>query len=178
MRMSFLRADRGREREDGPQARLPSSVSRLLIVVLLLVSTAAPVWAQDPVTDDEVNRVAKTLYCPVCENQALDTCPTEACRQWRATIREQLEAGRSDEQIRQYFAEQYGERVLAAPRPEGFGLLMWVIPPLVVALGLGLYWNFLRTSKRRAPTAAEADGAADSSDDYAARLEAELRERR
>jgi cytochrome c-type biogenesis protein CcmH len=136
-----------------------------------------PVWAQDEVTDDEVNRVAKTLYCPVCENQALDTCPTEACRQWRATIREQLEAGRTDEEIRQYFEAQYGERVLAAPRAEGFGLLMWVIPPTVVALGAALYWNFLRNSRRRAPLAAPAAPAGDT-DDYAARLEVELKKRR
>lgn len=177
MGVSFLRVGESRKTEDGLASRLPSSVLHLLTLILLLL-LATPVWAQDPVTDDEVNRVAKTLYCPVCENQALDTCPTEACRQWRATIREQLEAGQSDEEIRQYFADQYGERVLAAPRPEGFGLLMWVIPPLVVALGVGLYWNFLRASKRRTPATAQADSAASPSDDYAARLEAALRERR
>ena len=45
------------------------------------------------VTDDQVNAIAQQLYCPVCENVPLDVCPTAACAQWRATIREKLEAG-------------------------------------------------------------------------------------
>ncbi len=40
----------------------------------------APALAQgQPPTDDEVNRIAKQLYCPVCENTPLDVCPTQAC---------------------------------------------------------------------------------------------------
>src|SRR5260221_3230838 len=57
----------------------------LLLVVVLAAGTAA---AQDatppgPVTDNDVNRVARQLYCPVCENIPLDVCPTQACAQWR-----------------------------------------------------------------------------------------------
>ena len=60
--------------------------------------------AQAPTpTDDEVNRIAQQLYCPVCENTPLDVCPTEACRQWRDLIRQQLSEGWTEEQIQQYF---------------------------------------------------------------------------
>ena len=86
-------------------------------LVALLVSGV--VLAQDPtpvtVTDDQVNAVAKQLYCPVCENIPLDVCPTQACAQWRDLIREKLAAGWSEKQIKDYFVAQYGERVLAAP---------------------------------------------------------------
>jgi cytochrome c-type biogenesis protein CcmH/NrfF len=44
-------------------------------------------------TDDEVNAIAKQLYCPVCENIPLDVCPTQACAQWRDLIREKLARG-------------------------------------------------------------------------------------
>ena len=44
-------------------------------------------------TDDDVNKIAKQLYCPVCESTPLDVCPTEACRQWREVIRTMLADG-------------------------------------------------------------------------------------
>ena len=79
------------------------------------------VFAQDgkPITDDQVNVVAKQLFCPICENIPLDVCPTQACAQWRDTIREKLAMGWSEDQIKDYFVQQYGERVLAKPRTTG-----------------------------------------------------------
>ncbi len=57
-------------------------------------------------TDDEVNAIARVLYCAVCENVPLDVCPTQACQQWRATIKEKLTAGWNEDQIKQYFVDQ------------------------------------------------------------------------
>ena len=60
----------------------------VLLVLVLMRLSVSPVSAQGPgPTDDEVNRIAKQLYCPVCESTPLDVCPTEACRQWRDLIR-------------------------------------------------------------------------------------------
>ena len=88
---------------------------------------SSPVSAQKATpSDDEVNAIARQLYCPVCENIPLDVCPTPACAQWRALIREKLAEGWSEEQIKQYFADQYGTRVLAEPPREGFSLLIWL----------------------------------------------------
>lgn len=139
--------------------------------------TGTPV---SPVTDDQVNAVARQLYCPVCENVPLDVCPTVACAQWRATIREKLEAGWSEPQILDYFAAQYGERVLAQPSTRGFNLLVWIIPPLIVVAGGLWLWGFLRGQVARpAPAAALPAGSPGQNNDvYTARLEQELRERR
>ncbi len=66
----------------------------LLLPGLVLVTTAV---AQEPAvrepTADEVNRIAKGLYCPVCPNTPLDVCETRACEDWRALIRDKLAAG-------------------------------------------------------------------------------------
>ena len=70
-----------------------STLPLLLLVglVFLMLMGVGSVYAQDDSpTDDEVNAVASQLYCPVCENIPLDVCPTQACEQWRATIREKL----------------------------------------------------------------------------------------
>ena len=159
-------------------------LKRTLYFAALLLGLALSIraaWAQAPtpaISDDEVNRVAKQMFCPVCENVPLDVCPTEACRQWRETIRQKLQAGWSEQQIKDYFVEQYGERVLAEPSTRGLNLFVWVLPPLGVAAGVVVLWQVLR---RMAPTAsapANRPPGPAADDEYAARLEAELKERR
>lgn len=92
----------------------------ILIVAGLLTATAAFAQADPsvprPVTDDEVNAIARSLYCPVCPNERLDTCQTAACVSWRAEIRDQLAAGRTPEQITAYFVANYGERAVGIPQ--------------------------------------------------------------
>jgi cytochrome c-type biogenesis protein CcmH len=159
--------------------------SAFLLVAVLLAARAA--LAQAPAATpsaDEVNRVAKQLFCPVCENVPLDVCPTQACAQWRDTIHEKLQAGWSDQQIKDYFAQQYGERVLAQPSTRGLNWLVWVLPPLVIGLGAILLWRVLsqmRASGRESSPAEHvpAGGPTSATDDeYVARLEDELRQRR
>jgi cytochrome c-type biogenesis protein CcmH len=153
----------------------------LFLFSALLVARSAS--AQDatprPVTADDVNRIAKKLFCPVCENVPLDVCPTQACAQWRATIREKLTAGWSEPQILDYFVAQYGERVLAQPSTRGPTVLVWIIPPLALVAGAFVLWRFLRQMARPAPaTPAATSPPPDPADEYAARLEQELQERR
>ncbi len=111
-------------------------------------SAQAPVPTQQPgklVSDNDVNRVAKKLYCPVCPNTPLDVCETQACKDWRAQIREQLSSGWTDQQVMDYFVQQYGERVLAEPERGGFNSLVWTLPVLVAVLGLVLVALVLRS---------------------------------
>ena len=147
------------------------------LVWLFVAQTAAAQQGQP--TDDDVNRIARQLYCPVCENIPLDVCPTQACTQWRATIREKLEAGWKEQQIKDYFAAQYGERVLAQPKTDGFSVLVWIIPPVAVLVGAFVLWRFLRGSPRvEAVTATAPSESAGETDPYVARLEQELERRR
>src|SRR5512146_3259850 len=88
----------------------------LAISALSLFLAVSKASAQKDIpTDDQVNRVAKKLYCPVCPNTPLDVCETKACQDWRAQIKDQLAAGWTDQQVIDYFVAQYGERVLAQP---------------------------------------------------------------
>src|SRR5512145_1159126 len=113
----------------------------MLIASLASLLTVSAVNAQESFpTDNDVNRVAKQLYCPVCPNTPLDVCETQACQDWRAQIRDQMSAGWTDRQVMDYFVKQYGERVLAEPERGGFMSLVWVLPVLVVILGVILVW--------------------------------------
>jgi cytochrome c-type biogenesis protein CcmH len=114
------------------------------LAALLLGFSASWAFAQglDP-TDDEVNAVARQLYCPVCENVPLDACGTVACEQWRGIIRDKLAQGWTEEQIKDYFVAQYGDRVLAEPPPRGFNWLVYIVPLLAFAGGsFALYQGF------------------------------------
>ena len=136
-----------------------------------------PVHAQGatppaPATDDAINRVAKQLYCPVCENTPLDVCPTEACAQWRAVIGDKLAAGWTDQQIFDYFAAQYGERVLARPSARGLNLLVWLAPPALLLLRR--LWPVALSAERRSRTSRAHRARPPPTDDYAQRIEQEL----
>lgn len=152
----------------------------LLLISLALVPSAR---AQDGVvSDDEVNAVARNLYCPVCPNTPLDVCETQACQDWRAEIRTQLSSGWSEEEVMAYFVERYGERVLAEPERGGFTSLIWILPVVAVLLGLAIVVQALRSWRARRQQAASAhipDLAAETgtvSPETRARIERELQD--
>ncbi|MEW6406040.1 MAG: cytochrome c-type biogenesis protein CcmH [Chloroflexota bacterium] len=155
-------------------------------VLLFLVLALAPLGkalAQEPTpSDDQVNAIAKQLYCPVCENTPLDVCPTEACRQWRELIRSQLANGWTEDQIKQYFVDNYGDRVLAAPPPTGLNWMVYVVPPIIILLGAFILFRALRAwTKPSTASAGLGQTEANKSvpqDDYVARLEEELKKRK
>ena len=159
------------------EAPLWGAILFLLILTALLV---APVSAQgsNPPTDDEVNAVAKQLYCPVCENTPLDVCPTQACAQWRDLIRLKLSQGESEQQIKQYFVDNYGARVLNEPPLTGLNWLAYIVPPIVILAGAAFLVRALRMMKKPI-VAAQAEGPRvdTPADNYVARLEEEVRKK-
>ena len=58
-------------------------------------------------------------------------------------------AGKSREEILDYFVAQYGERILATPRPRGFNRLVYILPGVVLIFGAGLL--YIRLKKFRSP---------------------------
>jgi cytochrome c-type biogenesis protein CcmH len=165
-----------------------SPITGLVLVCAISLSFAAPALAQEPieptplspVTDDQVNAIAEQLYCPVCENIPLDVCGTRACADWRAEIRAMLEQGKSEAEIKGYFADRYGQRVLATPEARGLNVLVWALPVIGVLAALAVLAVTLR---RLAPGALSAQATSPAKVSYAGldmelvdRLERELKE--
>src|SRR5574338_475974 len=152
----------------------------LLLALLLAGLWAVPVLAQGPTpTDDDVNRIAKQLYCPVCESTPLEVCPTEACRQWRDLIRTMLAEGKSEAEIKQYFVTQYGARVLAEPPNR---LVSYLVPAVAILLGVLLlargFQLWLKPSPAVNETPADVKTDTPPADPYVARLEEELKKQK
>ncbi|MCK4801074.1 MAG: cytochrome c-type biogenesis protein CcmH [Anaerolineales bacterium] len=153
-----------------------------LILLIAILPGSAAAQGSDP-TDDDVNAIAKQLYCPVCENIPLDACGTTACEQWRGIIRDKLSEGWTEEQIKTYFVDQYGDRVLAEPPRRGFNWLVYIVP-LVIFAGGGvlLYRGFQQwrtvkpenNSRKVSKPSAKSDK---PMDEYINRVEEELRKR-
>jgi cytochrome c-type biogenesis protein CcmH len=157
----------------------------ILLTLLLGLFVVGVVSAQQATpSDDQVNAIAKQLYCPVCENIPLDVCPTTACAQWRELIRQKLSEGWGEQQIKDYFVQQYGARVLGTPPPKGINWLVYLVPPVAILAGAYVLYRAFRGWKR--PTqqvnipASTPEPPAEKEpvqDEYIKRLEEEVRKR-
>jgi cytochrome c-type biogenesis protein CcmH len=152
-----------------------------LFILALFIAGEAAAQAATP-SDDQVNAIARQLYCPVCENIPLDVCPTQACAQWRELIREKLAAGWTAAQIKQYFVDQYGDRVLGVPPARGLNWLVYILPPVAILFGAFILLRAFRAWRAASAAGMPAAQAPLSSnlqkdDEYIKRLEEELRNR-
>ena len=151
----------------------------VILLFLITIVFSTPVFAQDTFpTDDDVNKIAKQLYCPVCESTPLDVCPTESCRQWREVIRTMLAEGKSEAEIKQHFVTQYGVRVLNVP-PNPW--VTYFVPGVAILLGALMLLRGFQLWKK--PLVTESTSATNEANqvqqaDYIQKMEDELRKRK
>jgi cytochrome c-type biogenesis protein CcmH len=172
MMMRVSRIDAGRFIKVGRWAAL-------LVAALVCLMLAPAAGAQEGPTQDDVNAVARQLFCPVCENTPLDVCPLQACQNWREEIRVALVEGKTEQEILNSFAVKYGDSVLAQPPTSRW--VAWLLPIgfVVVAFGALGYW--LRSWMRPAAAVVEAapvdeSAGVDPDDPYLAQVAKELSE--
>jgi cytochrome c-type biogenesis protein CcmH len=150
-----------------------------IITLLMLVGLALPAAAQD-ITDDQVNEVARKLYCPVCENIPLDVCPTQACDEWRAEIRTQLANGATEQDVINDFVARYGEQVVGTPLDPMLRALSLLTPWLIGLVAIVAAGYILVRWRGGQPqrVVASVDASAKDDDYYRARIEQDLQARR
>lgn len=125
------------------QAMRTSLFGGLVALVMILGATGS-VRAVEP---DEILPDAKLelrarslsseLRCMVCQNQSIDDSHAPLARDLRILVREQLKAGKSDDEIRAYLVERYGSFVLLKPPLEAGTLILWLSPVLIFLVGGG-----------------------------------------
>jgi cytochrome c-type biogenesis protein CcmH len=123
---------------------------RLLFIVFCLYGVN-PLWAATaPDIDDQTRAIAQELRCVVCQNLSVADSPSEMAQQMRGIIREQLAAGKTSQQVKDFFVSKYGEWVLLAPTTQGFSLLVWVLPFAVLIAGVACgLWFIHRWSAKK-----------------------------
>lgn len=151
-----------------------------LLVALGLLLALGVVWgvtlyhANQPKTlDQRTQEVASQLQCPICHGESVADSPSGLASEMRSVIRQKLSQGESEQQVIQYFESRYGDSILESPPPQGFTLLIWIAPLLMLALGayvvfvLGREWG-ARPAMATAPP--DEDAALDLSDEERLRL--------
>ncbi|MFC0531695.1 cytochrome c-type biogenesis protein CcmH [Phytohabitans kaempferiae] len=147
--MTAPRGDRdrvGAERGDG--RRLTGRRAATALVVLVLAAGAATgLWRSLHQRPPDAVALATQLRCLACQGESVAHSQSPMAAAMRQSIADQLAAGRTPDQVRQWFVERYGAQVLADPPPGRLGPLLWLVP-LVVAAAMA--WLALRTVRRRA----------------------------
>jgi cytochrome c-type biogenesis protein CcmH len=100
----------------------------------------------DPVSAARAVNLAEKLRCLVCQNQSIADSNAELANDLRRQIREQIAAGRSDDQIVAYMVNRYGDFVLYQPPLKATTVLLWAGPALLLFGGLLL---LVRNVRRR-----------------------------
>ena len=112
-----------------------------------LAKEAAPV-AADPVAEARLMKLSSELRCLVCQNQTIADSNAELAVDLRNEIREKIQAGMSDAEIKDFMIARYGDFVLYRPPVKNTTLILWVGPFLLLAVGGGiLYFNLKRRRK-------------------------------
>jgi cytochrome c-type biogenesis protein CcmH len=101
--------------------------------------------------DQQVYEVGSQLKCPVCQSESVADSPTLIAQQMRGVIRQQLQSGRSEQQVIQYFINTYGEQIAWSPSWQGFTLLAWLVPIALLLIGAVLLFFTLRSWRTIAP---------------------------
>jgi cytochrome c-type biogenesis protein CcmH len=103
----------------------------------------------DPALEARARALGKQLRCLVCQNQSIDDSDADLAQDLRRVVREQIAAGRSDQEITAFLTARYGDFVLLKPRvtPATWGLWFGPLAVLVVAAGGIVFY----VRRRRAP---------------------------
>jgi len=119
---------------------------------------AAEVAHPDARVEERLRVLAEELRCLVCQNQTIADSTAPLALDLRNQIRQQVAAGRSDDQIRDYMVQRYGDFVLYKPPLKATTVLLWIGPFLLLAAGVVV---FVRVTRRAAPAAQPAAHGAD-----------------
>lgn len=107
----------------------------LALVLLLLAAVVAGLAAGGGAPGDRTYELESRLRCPVCKTVSIAESLSDTAAAMRATVEQQIAAGRSDEEIIEYFTGRYGEWVLMDPPVRGNMLALWLVPLLALLAG-------------------------------------------
>jgi cytochrome c-type biogenesis protein CcmH len=117
----------------------------LLVVVVTALAVGVFSGRTAQTNQERVADLSKEIACPVCGGESVAQSNAPAAVNIRNEIGRQVDAGRTDDEIRTYLAQQFGEDQLLRPRGEGVSALVWVLPvAAVVVAAAGLVLAFRR----------------------------------
>ena len=97
--------------------------------------------------NDQVYQVSNELMCPVCQGQTVAESNSKLALSMREVIKIKVSNGESKKEILDYFIGQYGETILAKPPIKGFGLFLWLTPPIILIITIITWIRLVKKNK-------------------------------
>jgi cytochrome c-type biogenesis protein CcmH len=133
------------------------------VVVLLLMLMAAGMAAaqvapppstvgetfSDPALESRARHLQRQLRCLVCQGESMDASYATLAADLRRLVREQIAAGKSDQQIQDFLLARYGDFILLKPPVRPYTWLLWLAPFLVLAGAGGVAWVTIKKAAAR-----------------------------
>jgi cytochrome c-type biogenesis protein CcmH len=139
--------------------RIPFLSALLALLALLAAPQARAIDSipplADPVLEQRYLSLTHELRCMQCQNESLADSPVGLASDLRRDVREQLLAGRSDEQIRDQMVARYGEFILFRPRMNWRNAWLWALPGVLMLVGAVIAVRVLRDRRRHVDDAAD-----------------------
>jgi cytochrome c-type biogenesis protein CcmH len=139
-------------------------MKRLTVLFALLLAAGAAL-AQEPLVFDDAaqeeryNALIMELRCTVCQNQSLADSDAPLAQDLRTEIYDMMMAGRSDDEVKTFMIERYGDFVLYRPPVQGNTLALWVIPVALLFLGAVAVFFVVRNHNRKLAARREEESA-------------------
>jgi cytochrome c-type biogenesis protein CcmH len=127
-------------------------IASTFILQISHANDATPL-ADDPVTEQRLISISEEMRCLVCQNESLAGSRSDLANDLRREIRTLIKEGKSDEQIRSFMVERYGDFVLYRPPVKPTTWLLWIGPFVILLIGIGFLFSYLR--RRNANVAAK-----------------------
>jgi cytochrome c-type biogenesis protein CcmH len=124
--------------------RLRHALAALAAVLCMAAASDPSERLPDPAQEARARDIFREVRCLVCQNESIDDSEAPLAHDLRVLVRQQVQAGRSEVEIKRYLTDRYGEFVLLKPSFSPGNLALWLAPLLVVALGGGLLLLQLR----------------------------------
>ena len=144
----------------GPRA-LPANPTTVIFTVLLLsflMALSGCVREPDITLEQRSHQLGGELMCPVCDGQTIDGSNAQIAIDMRLKVRDLLDEGSTNAEVRDYFVLRYGQEILAAPERNGFNLLAWIMPVLIVTGGIGIALLSIKNMKKSGLESQTIDG--------------------
>lgn len=89
----------------------------------------------DPAQEARARALFKEVRCLVCQNESIDASDAELAADLRAIVRQEVASGASDDQVRSFLTDRYGEYVLLKPQFSLANAVLWLAPFVILVLG-------------------------------------------
>lgn len=127
------------------------TVTCLAGIVILLGVAAALLLGAGGGSSDRAYELDQRLRCPVCKSVSIAESPSETATAMRQVVQEQVAAGRSDQQILDFFRARYGDWVLLDPPARGRTLWVWLLPAIGLLTGASALTALVRHRRTSVP---------------------------